>query len=311
MDDEDLFCANCGTENPVADSAAKKLDHTTSHYRFDCQGCGASMSYDASTQALRCPFCGSTRMEKRESARSILPRGIVPLSVTKARAEEILRSWLGKGFWRPADAARAATIGKMAAVYVPYWIFEAETETLWTADSSPAPPGSRGSWYPVSGSNRASYPSVLVAGSSVLTAHETDSIAPFTIEHAVKPDQLDLTNEIVEEFKVPRKMARPLARGAIEQLEMQACGRLVPNRVRNLKVNVKISALHGYPMLLPVWILAYRYQEKVHRVLINGQTGKIAGSAPFSYGKLTAVVMIAIAVVAALALLAALIASVS
>ena len=55
-------------------------------------------------------------------------------------------------------------------------------------------------------------------------------------------------------------------------------------------------------MLLPVWILAYRYKNNVNRVLINGQTGKIAGTAPFSYVKLTFVML---AVVGLLALIAA------
>ena len=31
---------------------------------FTCRGCGASMSYDASAQTLRCPFCGSEQLDK-------------------------------------------------------------------------------------------------------------------------------------------------------------------------------------------------------------------------------------------------------
>lgn len=328
MDDEDLFCANCGTENPhtlVAASGADParptagegraslghgaggslpLEHTPSHYSFDCKSCGASMSYDASAQALRCPFCGSTRMEKRPAARSVKPQSVVPFSVTREQAEGTLRQWLGNGFWRPADAARASTIGEMAAVYVPYWVFEATTDTMWTADSSPAPPGSRGDWYPVSGSHSSNYPGILIGGSSILTPQETESIAPFRIEGASRPEEVDLENVIVEDFRVPRKLARPLARGAIEQFERKACSLRVPNRSRNLKVNVRVASMRGYPMLLPVWILAYQYKKNVHRVLINGQLGKIAGSAPFSYGKLTVVLLIVVGILALIALLA-------
>jgi predicted RNA-binding Zn-ribbon protein involved in translation (DUF1610 family) len=297
MDDEDLFCANCGTENPVAASEARQLSHVASHHSFDCTSCGASMSYDASAQALRCPFCGSTRMEKRDGVRAIAPDGVVPLSISRETAEAALRSWLGTGFWRPSDAASASHIGEMLAVYVPYWVFEADTETMWTADSSPAPRGCRGDWYPLSGSNRSKYPGVLVGGSSVLTPNETESIAPFSLSKIVPPNQVDLDNAIVEAFKVPRKLARPLARGAIEMLERQACTTQVPNRIRNLKVNVRIGAMRGRPLLLPIWILAYRYKHNVYRVLINGETGKLAGSAPFSYGKLSVVVGVAIGVV--------------
>lgn len=306
LDSEDLFCANCGTENPVAVEQNQRLEHTASHYSFDCKSCGASMSYDASARALRCPFCGSTEMEKREGARSIRPDGVVTFSIGHEQAEKILREWLGRGFWRPADASRASTIGEMTAVYVPYWVFEAQTETMWTADSSPAPRGSRGDWYPVSGRNSATYPAVLIGGSSILTARETGDIAPFQIGDAQSHDQVDLENTIVEEFRVPRKMARPQARGAIEQLEANACLALVPNRARNLRVNVHLSSMRGYPLLLPVWILAYRYKNNVHRVLINGQSGKIAGSAPFSYGKLTVILLVVAAIVLAVIAVAAL-----
>jgi predicted RNA-binding Zn-ribbon protein involved in translation (DUF1610 family) len=303
MDNEDLFCANCGTENPVSGSQSKPLAHQPSHYSFTCTGCGASMSYDASAQALRCPFCGSTRMERRDNQHSIVPDAVVRLVITRQQAEDILREWLGRGFWRPADAARASSIGKMAAVYVPFWVFEAATDTLWTADSSPAPAGCRGDWYPVNGSHRGSYRGILIAGSSVLMPGETDAITPFRISEAVPADQVDLTNAISEEFQVPRKHARPLARAAIEQLELADCRQQVPNRARNVKVNVKISSMRGRPLLLPVWILAYRYKRDVHRVLINGQTGKISGTAPFSYGKLAVAVMVALAIAAVVTVL--------
>jgi predicted RNA-binding Zn-ribbon protein involved in translation (DUF1610 family) len=307
LDEEDLFCANCGTENPTADSGAKQLTHAASHHSFDCTGCGASMSYDASAQALRCPFCGSTKMERREGVRAIQPDAVVPLSISRQQAESTLREWLGRGFWRPGDAARASHIGEMTAVYVPYWVFEANTDSRWTADSSPAPPGSRGDWYPLSGSHRSQYHDILVGGSSILTPNETVSIAPFRLAGLVAREHVDLENAIVEAFKVPRKLARPLARGTIESAELQACQRYVPNRFRNLKVNVKIESMRGRPLLLPVWILAYRYKDDVHRVLINGQTGKISGSAPFSYGKLGLVILVLavlLALFVAIALLA-------
>lgn len=302
MDSEDLFCANCGTENPRPENCNDKLDHQASHHSFSCDSCGASMSYDASAQALRCPFCGSTSMKKREGARSVVPQGVVLFDVDQARAESILREWLGQGFWRPSDAARASEIGEMTAVYIPYWVFEAKTKTRWTADSSVTPAGSRGTWYPVAGNNRADYQGVLIAGSSVLTHAETESIAPFRLADLVKPDQVDLEHAIFEEFLVPRKLARPRARAAVEWLEQAACAAKVPGRNRNLRVNVQFSSMRGQPMLLPVWILAYRYKGKVNRVLVNGQTGKIAGTAPFSYAKLS---VILIAVVAFLALIAA------
>ena len=35
-------------------------------------------------------------------------------------------------------------------------------------------------------------------------------------------------------------------------------------------------------ILLPVYLLSYRYRNKLYRFLMNGQTGKVAGSKPLS-----------------------------
>jgi hypothetical protein len=38
-------------------------------------------------------------------------------------------------------------------------------------------------------------------------------------------------------------------------------------------------------VLMPVWISAYRYRDKVYRFLVNGQTGEASGESPLSWWK--------------------------
>jgi hypothetical protein len=59
-------------------------------------------------------------------------------------------------------------------------------------------------------------------------------------------------------------------------------------------------------VLLPVWIMAYRFGDRVFRFLVNGQTGRATGDAPVSWKKIAIALGIAAAVVlAALVWLAA------
>jgi hypothetical protein len=83
----------------------------------------------------------------------------------------------------------------------------------------------------------------------------------------------------------------------LENLESQACRQYVPDNCRNMKVNVRVEGLTGEPVLLPVWMMAYRYKDQVFRFLVNGQTGRCTGTAPTSYRKIAAVVGIVIAVI--------------
>ena len=299
LDEEDLFCANCGTEAPHREAAGTAPKAATSTHNFLCDGCGASMSYDASAQTLRCPFCGSEKMTEQQDVKMLAPQGIVPLTVDHGQAMTIMRGWLGRGFWRPGDLASTAAVTKITPVYVPYWVFAAGTHTYWTADSSQTPPGARGEWVPLSGEHHGNYANLLIGASGVLTPNETRSLCPFDLAQAVPPEQVDTDNIIVEQFRVQRKYARPLAHQGLEELERAACQQYVPGSCRNLKVNVVLKGLSSYPVLLPVWVMAYRYREQVFRFLINGQTGRATGQAPVSWTKVAA----AIAIVAVLALL--------
>jgi len=47
LDDEDLFCANCGTVAPQNKDQQKPPVAPEVTCNFVCKGCGASMSYDA------------------------------------------------------------------------------------------------------------------------------------------------------------------------------------------------------------------------------------------------------------------------
>jgi hypothetical protein len=309
LDEEDLFCANCGTEAPPSTQPTNTTRAFDSKYNFECQGCGASMSYDASAQTLRCPFCGSTKLEEQNDAKTLEPEFILPFVLSESEALARLRAWLGRGFWRPSDLAREAIVTKLTQVYVPFWVFAAKVCTYWTADTSQTPGGARASWYPLFGENGNDYTGVLLGASSVLTPTETSAICPFDLSAAVPPNQVDLSNVVYEQFRVQRKYARPLAQAALEDLERQACTLHVPGNCRNMKVNVRVQDLTGQPALLPVWIFAYRYRDRLFRFLVNGQNGQCSGTAPVSSLKVAGVT--ALIVLAAIAILVIVLAALS
>jgi hypothetical protein len=209
-----------------------------------------------------------------------------------------MREWLGRGFWRPGDLSQQAMVVAMTAVFVPYWVFEATTHTYWTADTNQLPLSARGDWRPLCGEHHGRYEGLLVGASGALTLSETHELCPFNLAVGVSPDQVDLENVTVEQFSVGRKYARPLARDGLERLEADYCQKeYVPGSARNVRVNTRLEGLSSEPVLLPVWIMAYRYRDRSFRFLVNGQTGKPTGRAPTSLRKI-ALVVLGIALVA-------------
>ncbi len=299
LDEEDLFCSNCGTSAPDPPHRLEELrPAATATHNFECAGCGASMSYSAETGTLRCPFCGSQKLERRNDQKVLAAHRAVPFRLSQQAASDSLRAFLGSSFWHPGDLGRAAQVTKMSAVYVPYWVFSGKTHTYWTADSGNTPFGARGDWVPLTGEHRGEYRGMLVGASGALAPSETEAICPFDLSAAATPDQVDFGDAAIEQFTVQRKFARPLARSGLEAAETESCARhYLTGRYRNLKVNVRIEQLQSEPVLLPVWIMAYRYKEQLYRFIVNGQTGKASGQAPFSKAKallVAALVLIAI-----------------
>ena len=47
-------------------------------------------------------------------------------------------------------------------------------------------------------------------------------------------------------------------------------------------------------LLLPLWLLAYRYQDKVYQVAINAGTGEVQGERPYSVWKITFAILLGI-----------------
>ena len=291
VDEEDLFCANCGTESPHGESKPAGDGSRLATCNFDCEGCGASMSYDASAGQLRCPFCGSTTLTEKPDVQILAPRSVIPFRVGRDQAAAMLSQWLGTGWFRPGDLRRRAAVVFMQPVFVPYWVFHARTHTHWTADTDQTPPDARGDWYPMAGEHRGEYAGLLIGASGALAPAETRAICPFDLSQGKPPAEIDLENITVEQFSVPRKYARPLAREALDHGEAAACaGTYVPGRSRNVHVSVLPEGFSSEPVLLPVWITAYRYRDRVYRFLINGQTGRATGNAPISLAKIALLV---------------------
>lgn len=290
VDEEDLFCANCGTETPhkAAGEAGATLVAT---HNFLCEGCGAAMSYDASAQNLRCPFCGGEKLRPVRDGKVLAPQRVAPFAITQAQALAELQKFFKASFWRPSDLGSQAVVTQLTAVLCPYWTCSARTHTYWTADTSETPFGARASWAPLAGHHRGEYSGLLVGASNALTPGETAALCPFDLRQAVPAAQFDLENSLYEPFQVQRKYARPLAKQGLEQLELEACRQYVPGQCRNLRVNIRMEGLSMEPILVPVWIMAYRYQERAFRFLVNGQTGRCTGTAPTSTAKIAYVAL--------------------
>lgn len=304
LDEEDLFCANCGHEAPARPGEEHRPAGRIEVHLFDCAGCGATLTWESRVQALRCAFCGQAKLEERSPLRVPAPQAVVPFEIDRARAEALFREWLGTDLFRPGDLRHGSTLTEMRGVYLPYWSFSVNCDTYWTADSNATPTFARADWAPHFGACRSRYQGVTVPASGALALSEIRDLGAYGLDKAVPYTPNVLGDYPAEAFAVTRKRARLLAGQGFEERVMADCAKQVPGtRHRNLRHNTLFTGAYASPLLLPVWIVAYEYRGQRYRFLANGQTGQAQGTAPISLWRVLAALLLA-GVVLALILLA-------
>ncbi len=124
-------------------------------------------------------------------------------------------------------------------------------------------------------------------------------IEPFPTHELVPYDTAYLAGFVVEHYQVVLIEAARRARASmIEQLQ-PLCARQVPGDTqRNLQVEPTFAGETFKHVLVPVWLLTYRWGGRPWQVVINGVTGAVAGRYPKSPWKVALLVLAALAAAA-------------
>ncbi|MDQ3262606.1 MAG: zinc ribbon domain-containing protein [Myxococcota bacterium] len=300
----DLRCAVCGLAAPVATLAAPTRAQTTA---VRCGDCGAGMRYSVEVAAPRCAFCGSQTQLETQADPVEEPEGQVAFRVTPFQAREQLKHFLGRrSFFRPSDLATAATLETLRPLYWPAWWCSARATVSWAADSDAG--NGRSSWAPHAGRTEFDFREVLIPGSRGLTLAECRALATrFNLaKGGLQPVGEAPEGTVFERFEATRSAARKLVVDALEEDARQRLqqGVIPGGRFRKVKVALLLQGLRSRRILLPTYVLAYRYRDKLYRVLIHGEDVEhVIGKAPRSGWKVFLVTLLSVAGAAAAAIL--------
>ncbi len=282
----DLRCAICAAAAPRFDSAHSENITVT---LLRCTGCGAAITYDADLQSPACSFCGE-RLEVQTISDPMEQTELyLPITVSMETARIAFLGWLAtRGWFTPSDLSASSQLTEMKPLWWVAWIFDAEAQVSWTADSNAG--AGRSAWAPHAGQNAIEFDNILVSGSRGLTQQEVDAItAGFDCGTGQDSPQGGGPHPMLERFDVPRSQARERVSAVIHAAAAARVQQhFVPGtRYRNLHVSIVLRRLVTRRYALPAYVLAYRYRGQLYRVVICGQDARyMIGSSPFSYFKL-------------------------
>ena len=329
-----LTCPYCGRQERIEPPAGAVEERSYEQYlqlhadrmgtlaegalEVACETCGAAVTFTPPLVAGECDFCGSPIVAQPRSADPVLaPEAVLPFSVTRDAAAGSVRAWIASRWFAPNALQKFAAQESIGGVYIPFWTYDAHAATRYE--------GERGEhyfttehyterdaqgrevqrtrqvrhtrWHPASGTVERWFDDITVPATKSLPPARLTSLEPWDLGEltAYQPAYLSGYKAqryqvgLAEGFKLAKRAAAPL----IESDVRRDIGG-DEQRVSGLATNY--SAVTFKHLLLPVYVGAYRFREKVYQVVVNGRTGEVQGERPYSFWKIFLFVLCLVAV---------------
>ena len=329
-----LKCEYCGCENEISDAKKPTVVEETDLEKFldengigvekqeivtvKCANCGASSTLKPNITSDNCPFCASALVITGGTANSIIkPKYLLPFKVDRKAAFADFSAWI-KGLWfAPNDLKNYAdNADKLNGMYIPYWTYDSKTiseysgergddyttvETYTTTEDGKTVTRERTvthtRWTYVSGVVYNDFDDVLVLASNSLPESYTSALEPWDMEHIAEYNDQYLSGFRTESYQVDVKTgfekSKVIMNGVIRD---SICSDIGGDHQRIGSVETQYKDVTFKHILLPIWLSAYRYNNKVYRFMINGRTGEVQGERPYSTIKIVLAVLAGIAV---------------
>jgi LSD1 subclass zinc finger protein len=336
-----LACEYCGAKNeivqPETDGRVEEIsleeflannfdnEETVEVATVKCDGCHAIVTLDSKTSSDKCPFCSSPLVVKSGTTSQMhKPQYVLPFGIDDRKAVENFKRWIDSLWFAPNDLKAYANDAKrLSGMYLPYWTFDCNTHTNFTGQRGEyyyvtetytavengknvtrTRQARRTRWYPASGDVRNTFDDLLIEATTSLNKEKLRALEPWDLKNLSAYNDKFLSGFRTETYQVDVKSGY-----------QQAKERMVPvieNSIRN-KIGGDEQRIHftnttyNNPsfkhILLPVWLSAYRYNNKVFQFLINARTGEVQGERPYSAMKITLAILGGLIVLAVLFLL--------
>lgn len=282
-------------------------------YVVKCPACGAETALEKNMFASECTFCGSPLTVPPDAKAVANPQAVLPFKLERQAAAQSFDRWLRRLWFAPNDLKKRASSDKFNGVYLPFWTFDAQTESDYQ--------GQRGDhytetvkrvvngreetvrvtktrWTNVWGRVQRAFNDILVTASRALPAKYLNALEPWDMANLVAYDSRYLSGfkaevsqvDIASGFEEAKKV---MARAIQQDIRRDIGGD--EQRITSVRTQYR-NTTYKY-ILLPVWLSVFRYGDKIYRFVVNARTGEVHGERPYS------AIKIALAVIAALIVL--------
>jgi predicted RNA-binding Zn-ribbon protein involved in translation (DUF1610 family) len=332
-----LICEYCGTKNEIPLSqeetlkAVQEIDYKSfiaskmaneamqEILTVKCTACGAEITFKPNITSDECPFCGTSIIVTNKVSKKILkPKSLLPFKITRKEAQAEFAKWLGTLWFAPNKLKKyARKEDGLNGIYLPYWTFDTRTtssytgqrgddyyvtETYTTQENGKMVTRTRQvkhtRWSYASGNVRNDFDDVLVVASNSLPRNYANELEPWDLVNLVAYDDNFLSGFRSESYQLGLEEGFEIGKTIMyDDICITIRDDIGGDQQRIDSVNTSYSDITFKHILLPVWISAYRFKEKVFRFMVNARTGEVQGERPYSIIKITLAILAVIIVI--------------
>jgi len=320
---QNLRCEHCGFERAINipagaevaeqdyDSTLERLSHTEAppiaeQVEVRCEGCGGNVVFTGALTSTECPYCASPIQRENIHTGEVRIKvdGMLSFRVEHDIAREKLAQWVRSRWFAPTEFRRRGIDGKFNGVYLPYWTFDAYTANWYQGEmgryyevevrdsNNQVTKERRIEWYPASGSFHREFDDMLVPATRGLLQQRLLDLEPWPLQSCVPFTQEMLAGFFARTYELDLEPAHSQARQRMDaEIEQQVKREIGGDEQRVHQIESNYSNVTFKNLLLPVWMLAYRYHDKAYQVFINATTGEVQGDRPWSWLKISLTVL--------------------
>ena len=258
---------------------------------FICDSCGGEILTGPNTAATSCPYCGNPVLIKGRLTKGFKPKYIIPFKKEKADAVTALAQHIKKKPLLPRVFKSENKINEVKAIYVPYWLYDADVDARISYDATKVRRWSDSeadyvetSYYSVLREGKIAFDHVPVDASTSIPNDLTESIEPYDFNSTEQFKSTYLAGYLADKFDVTAKENAPRAVERMKNGTKEAFRSTVVgyDTVTTKNADVRLYNTHYDYALYPMYLLATTWRNTKYTFAMNGETGKLVGNLPIS-----------------------------
>lgn len=282
-----MYCKMCGnTYSPEEVGTDVHASPTYECNIYTCSSCGGEVAVSGTEASGVCVFCGSPALIFNRIANKERPDGILPFQITQQQAYEKITEHIKSGKLVP-DAVKKISQDNIRGIYIPYRLLSGDIHDAAVIISTVGSGKySRSVFTGLSGS--AEFRNVPIDASVSLNNEYAQKIEPFYYDDVKDFDEDYLSGFYSDIQDETEQLLKTAAEKRCDKMFCDKCGETVRGRNPHPFQSVPSIRLkdNGLYLLMPCWFYTFVSEGQPYTLLVNGQTGKIAGTVPWDKKRL-------------------------